>query len=677
MAISIDFTDFDGFLWDLRAGDGGGLSVENGTIDAFDGGMQLSVGGALALHDDAFESSRPGALETEVLEMSGLLVSRRFQLVTDSEDRAAARFIESFHNPTDAPITVEVRIATNLGSDVDTDLRVGNAVEDVLIGLATDDGPVDGVGDPMVLLAYGGQGGAAVLPDAVTLDRDNVAAGYTLTVAPGETQRLLHFAAQTQTQSRAGDRLLELSGADSAPGGGIALTGLSSSLVGDLSRQELREIVNYDADAAFTSEVWFDDFLRATTLDPATGAFGFDQPIEWSWFQTVLEASLTDAVVDAERRTATFTFEEDDGDGVYEIELFAPRAGGFVRMVQTWTSPSGQPAIFDLTPVDAADDAGHRIVHTIGAEASPSALVAVEFDGERVGFKSPMGIVLGDASMPTLDIAPLDGFLEMTEVALMPAGATSVSWMSFFYEYASVADAVAGITALSSPGPEALAFLDDADLAALRNFDLSASDRLERVEGTGGGDVLEADADHAFRFNGKGGDDEIIGGASADVMLGGGGEDAIVGLDGADQVKGGGGGDFVLGGRGDDSLDGGGGGDELRGGVGDDILKGGGGADLIRGGLGDDLIFDGGGKDVLGGGAGANVFTLANDGNLDRIVKFDVGVEQIAFSGGRFRDLKIKDVKAGVLVVNDGDKTLIADKGLDAADLSASDFLFG
>ncbi|WP_339949807.1 hypothetical protein [uncultured Albimonas sp.] len=80
---------------------------------------------------------------------------------------------------------------------------------------------------------------------------------------------------------------------------------------------------------------------------------------------------------------------------------------------------------------------------------------------------------------------------------------------------------------------------------------------------------------------------------------------------------------------------------------------------------------------MLGGGAGANVFRLSSDGKTDRIVKFDLGLEQINFDSGRFKRLTTKDVKAGVLIRHDGDKTLIADKGLEAADLSASDFLFG
>lgn len=83
----------------------------------------------------------------------------------------------------------------------------------------------------------------------------------------------------------------------------------------------------------------------------------------------------------------------------------------------------------------------------------------------------------------------------------------------------------------------------------------------------------------ADRLRGGPGDDELYGGAGADVITGNGGDDFIVGEEGFDRL---------FGGKGDDSISGLGGPDRLHGGPGTDLLVGGGGRDRLNGGPGRD-----------------------------------------------------------------------------------------
>jgi hypothetical protein len=87
---------------------------------------------------------------------------------------------------------------------------------------------------------------------------------------------------------------------------------------------------------------------------------------------------------------------------------------------------------------------------------------------------------------------------------------------------------------------------------------------------------------------GNGGNNELVGGAGADVICGGGGKDTISGKRGTDLIYGGSGKDQVYGGRGGDVLKGGSGNDRLYGGKGNDQLAGGAGQDRCNGGRAQD-----------------------------------------------------------------------------------------
>lgn len=84
----------------------------------------------------------------------------------------------------------------------------------------------------------------------------------------------------------------------------------------------------------------------------------------------------------------------------------------------------------------------------------------------------------------------------------------------------------------------------------------------------------------------------------------------------------------------DDVIFGGGGRDSLSGSFGDDTLGGGAGADTLHGGRGADVLDGGKGADVMYGGADADTFILrAGEVQGDKIMDFQVGIDQIEFHG--------------------------------------------
>lgn len=182
----------------------------------------------------------------------------------------------------------------------------------------------------------------------------------------------------------------------------------------------------------------------------------------------------------------------------------------------------------------------------------------------------------------------------------------------------------------------------------------------------------EADGDVISNFeNVQGSDfgDFIIGDSGANYILGNGGSDFIDGGDGRDIIRGGSGADLLEGGTDIDTLqyagsaagvfvhldsDGAGlqvaaGGDasgDLISGFEnvhatnhDDFLAGDSGRNILYGYGGNDIINGGDGSDVLRGGSGADDFifdTVLSTSNVDRIIDFEAGMDQLMLDSGIF-----------------------------------------
>ncbi|MDJ0619243.1 MAG: calcium-binding protein [Calothrix sp. MO_192.B10] len=227
---------------------------------------------------------------------------------------------------------------------------------------------------------------------------------------------------------------------------------------------------------------------------------------------------------------------------------------------------------------------------------------------------------------------------------------------------------------------------------------LVGGDGNDVTKGGRGNDTMTGGAGDDTLDGGKG-DDSISGGLDNDLLIGAKGDDVLVGDDGNDVIKGGRGNDIIEGGTGDDTLHGGKGDDIIEGGAGDDTLDGGKGDDSIYGGLdndlligakGDDVLVGGDGNDVIKAGLGSDTMTggAGNDtfvfnkswlkGELNVITDFESGIDTIQFKGlDSFS--QISDTNDGVLLTFDfgrKDGQLLLE-GVEANDLSTSDFIFG
>jgi Ca2+-binding RTX toxin-like protein len=126
-------------------------------------------------------------------------------------------------------------------------------------------------------------------------------------------------------------------------------------------------------------------------------------------------------------------------------------------------------------------------------------------------------------------------------------------------------------------------------------------------------------------YNGKKGDDVIVGSnrddfingkEGNDQLHGGAGNDDIHGWIGNDQLWGDAGNDRLMGEDGNDVLYGGGGNDIMNGGVGNDTLDGGDGGDTVVGGAGDDSLSGGAGHDEFSGDAGIDTISGGADDDI-------------------------------------------------------------
>ena len=210
------------------------------------------------------------------------------------------------------------------------------------------------------------------------------------------------------------------------------------------------------------------------------------------------------------------------------------------------------------------------------------------------------------------------------------------------------------------------------------------------------GDVFPIYGDVVLK--GFGGNDQITGSLASDIIRGGTGNDVITDHGGTNTISGNRGNDeitlgiwsvnsVVRGGKGDDRLVSTAGSDTLRGNGGEDVLIGGAGddrlfgnlhADDLDGGYGEDWLAGGRGDDTLTGGDDADTFVFRARGNgFDRVTDFEVGLDEIAFTGGVPRGgVDMSQTEEGVLLTWQNGRNAVLLEGVDAAELSGDEFLF-
>jgi MYXO-CTERM domain-containing protein len=198
----VTLMDSASFIWDI----GTNGQIDNGSIDAYDEGMALSVNGVY------FPIAATRTMELSGRQIvhgpfmtAGLQVTRKVYVPTT--DRWA-RFLEVFRNPGTTAITATVRIETNCGSDGGT-IWTGSSSGDTAFSTAdrwvtTDDS--DGGGDPSLNHNFWGAGGALQPMSVGTSVFDCAAPNgpfvqYSLTVPAGGVAILMHFGGQNNTRA--------------------------------------------------------------------------------------------------------------------------------------------------------------------------------------------------------------------------------------------------------------------------------------------------------------------------------------------------------------------------------------------------------------------------------------------------------------------------------------------
>jgi hypothetical protein len=221
--------DASGFIWDIQA-DG---NINNGSIDAYDGGLRLSVdGNRYPPSGNAVQSQGGRELRLRRTIISDLDVYRRI-FVSDVE--SFARFLEFFENPTNAPITADVRLDTNLGSDGGTVIVTtsdGDAlVENTDLYIVSDDAS-NGGGDPTLAHVFGDPNGS-VAPLSVNAPLGNIDYTFRIDVPANGRVILMHFASQNA------NRAIATTSADD-------LMNLRGEALRGLTVEEFQDIVNFD-----------------------------------------------------------------------------------------------------------------------------------------------------------------------------------------------------------------------------------------------------------------------------------------------------------------------------------------------------------------------------------------------------------------------------------------------
>ncbi len=192
----------DGFLYDVDCdgslGDGG---IADGSLsDAYDGAYSLKVNNRIY---PCLRAARLGADGREgnfpAVTMSGLKVTRA---VFIPQSGGFARYLDTLTNPTDVPITAMVSTESFLGPVSATRLVVAPSETGQKFAV-TDEG---GCCSTALAHVFGGEGARASSMSLFGNTRSFVFTRWTITVPPGGSVSLMHFAVQRGATDAAGAR---------------------------------------------------------------------------------------------------------------------------------------------------------------------------------------------------------------------------------------------------------------------------------------------------------------------------------------------------------------------------------------------------------------------------------------------------------------------------------------
>lgn len=434
--------DGDGFEWDFD----GSLSVQDGTSDAFDGGLQL-----LLTQAGVSTGFAPDSLIRQSADGRTLAASNTSQDIgIDRQvfvpgDAAFARYLETFTNLGTVAQTFTVQIVSNLGSDTATQVLAQSPAEQGFGQgdrfVISDDGQA-GSGDPFVL-HYFGDGTGTARPQVGSLSNDTLFYQFDLTLAPGESTSILHFTSQSQDINALGNLLL-------------ALEGGATGQLQSMTAEDLARVSNFALDPdAITGNPVTVDLEAGQALDPF-GAIDVLASIE-----NVIGTPDDDAIAGDGGQNR---LEGRDGDdalfGRSEDDLLIGGSGDDLLVGDgdqsnttdaTVTTTAGDPLTISLTLPDASNDTvipasgfvtgdtviGDSVNIAFVIDVSGSMLSA--FSGASVGDQD------GDGTSNTLLDAVIASFVSLNQ-SLIDAGLAdaNVAVIPFSDDASIVEEATAG-----------------------------------------------------------------------------------------------------------------------------------------------------------------------------------------------------------------------------------------
>ncbi len=258
-----NLNDSEGFSWDIQENG----SISNGTIDAYDGGLEL-VGFPFEFEAQAEDGGREIVLGPRPVD--NVSVTRKIFV---PQDQAYARFLEIVTNTSDSSQVFQLSLSTNLGSDGETVL-VGETNGDGVFSaddnwIVTDD-LSDGGDDPTMTHVIAGENGQRPIQATWSVGNDQINFAYQLQLDPGETQVVMHFAAQSNSRADALEKAQQLVQLQRD-----ALAGMSGEELGRLVNFRSQDLVDH-----FTIQLAAGVPLVLTTSTPDSGANGRENTLD-------------------------------------------------------------------------------------------------------------------------------------------------------------------------------------------------------------------------------------------------------------------------------------------------------------------------------------------------------------------------------------------------------------
>ncbi|MCA9170490.1 MAG: pre-peptidase C-terminal domain-containing protein, partial [Planctomycetales bacterium] len=353
ISASVILSDSESYIWDISP-DG---SIEDGTNDAYDVGLRNTQYFATSGVAHSEENGREVVLDP-VTTASGATLSRKIYVPTNGN---FARYLETVTNTTTSQLTFTFSIASNFGSDGETIVVTTSSGDNQLaagdIWIVTDD--QNSGGDPALAHVLSGPDSNSI--PTVSISGDQLTATYQLTLAPGETQVVMHFASQNFERAN-------------VTATANALQDLPPDALAGLSSDEINQIVNFrvgdgvdwysmqlsDGQVVTLSTSTFAALSarKEESLDPQLQVFAADG--------TLLAADQNSA---DDERNAILTFTA-PSEGDYFVQVTSAQGiGTYALNMSTDAGYRAPLTVVSTTPVDGSPISGLNVTYDVHLSA--------------------------------------------------------------------------------------------------------------------------------------------------------------------------------------------------------------------------------------------------------------------------------------------------------------------